>query len=218
MVMSSSIWTNNFNDFINDRDQERCIQCLVCVRQCPYDANYFREAANVVDTRHENCTGCHRCEALCPTGCITIRTNPSQLRPHGTWNGRNVKNIYKQAKTGGVLLTSTGCELDYPIYFDRMLIDACQVTNPSIDPLREPMELRTYIGRKPDKLEIERKENGKVELKTKIGPQLTCEVPILFSAMSYGAVNLNFCEALAMAATEKGTYWNTGEEIGRAHV
>ncbi len=211
MVMSSGLWTNNFHDFINDRDQDRCIQCQVCVRQCPYDANYFRESANVVDTRHENCTGCHRCEALCPTRCITIRLNPAQLRPHGTWGGREVKNIYKQARTGGVLLTSTGCELDYPIYFDHMLLDACQVTNPSIDPLREPMELRTYIGRKPEKLEIERGENGEVKLKTKIAPQLTCEVPILFSAMSYGAVNLNFCEGLATAATGMGTFWNTGE-------
>ena len=34
-----------------------------------------------------------------------------------------------------------GNALPYPIIFDRLLLDACQVTNPSIDPLREPMEL-----------------------------------------------------------------------------
>jgi len=33
----------------------------------------------------------------------------------------------------------------------------------------------------------------------------------MFSAMSYGAVNFNFCEGLARAATTMGTYWNTGE-------
>ncbi|RMG57649.1 MAG: FMN-binding glutamate synthase family protein [Deltaproteobacteria bacterium] len=209
--MSSSLWTDNFHDFYVDREQERCIQCLVCVRQCPYEANVYREAAGVVDSVHKNCTGCHRCESLCPTRCITIRTNPSEFRPHANWQPREIKNIYKQARTGGVLLTSTGCELPYPNYFDRILIDACQVTNPSIDPLREPMELRTYIGRKPEKLEFERTETGEVRLKTEIAPQLKCEVPILFSAMSYGAVNLNFCEALAMTAKEVGTYWNTGE-------
>lgn len=211
MVISSRLLTDNFHDFLVERDQERCIQCLVCVRQCPYEANIFRDAADVVDSVHKNCTGCHRCEALCPTRCITIRLNPSELRPHATWTSRNVKNVYKQARTGGVLLTATGCELDYPTYFDNILIDACQVTNPSIDPLREPMELRTYIGRKPERLEMETGEDGMARLKTEIAPQLTCEVPILFSAMSYGAVNLNFCEALAISATGTGTYWNTGE-------
>lgn len=211
MVMSSNLWTENFHDFFVERDGERCIECLVCVRQCPYESNVYREAAGVVDSVHKNCTGCHRCEALCPTRCITIRLNSSELRPHTTWTSRYVKNVYKQARTGGVLLTATGCELDYPIYFDNILVDACQVTNPSIDPLREPMELRTYIGRKPEKLEIERAESGEVKLKTEIAPQLTCDVPILFAAMSYGAVNLNFCEGLAIAATEMGTYWNTGE-------
>ena len=41
------------------------------------------------------------------------------------------------------------------IYFDKIVLDACQVTNPSIDPLREPMELRTYVGKKPEKLEFD---------------------------------------------------------------
>lgn len=43
-----------------------------------------------------------------------------------------------------------------------------QVTNPSIDPLREPMELRTFLGRKPDYLELEMKDNGDVKIKTEI--------------------------------------------------
>ena len=33
----------------------------------------------------------------------------------------------------------------------------------------------------------------------------------MFSAMSYGAISLNVHESLARAATECGTYWNTGE-------
>ncbi|MEW6409026.1 MAG: 4Fe-4S binding protein, partial [Nitrospirota bacterium] len=31
--------SSNFFDFIVDRDTERCIECLVCIQQCPYDAN-----------------------------------------------------------------------------------------------------------------------------------------------------------------------------------
>ena len=47
----------------------------------------------------------------------------------------------------------------YPIYWDKILLNASQVTNPSIDPLREPMEIRTILGRKPNKLEVEEKVN-----------------------------------------------------------
>src|SRR4030042_1442113 len=54
-------------------------------------------------------------------------------------------------------------------------------------------------------------ENGEIQLKTQLAPQLTLETPIMFSAMSYGAVSLNVHEALARAATRAGTYFNTGE-------
>ena len=47
------------------------------------------------------------------------------------------------------------------------LLNASQVTNPSIDPLREPMEIRTYLGAKPDKLELAT-ENGETVLKTQL--------------------------------------------------
>jgi glutamate synthase domain-containing protein 2 len=137
--------------------------------------------------------------------------NPSSFRPHGLWKEKDIKNIYKQAKQGGMLLTGIGCDLEYPIYWDRILVDACQVTNPPIDPLREPMELRTFLGRKPDKLEFTTSPTGEISLKTELGPQLVLETPLMFSALSYGAISYNFCEGLARAATRSGTFWNTGE-------
>jgi glutamate synthase domain-containing protein 2 len=70
------------------------------------------------------------------------------------------------------------------------------------------MELVTYLGRKPDKVELER---GTLKLKTKLAPQVKLEVPVMFAAMSYGAVSLNVHESLARAATASGTLWNTGE-------
>ena len=42
-------------------------------------------------------------------------------------------------------------------------------------------------------------------------PQLSLDVPIMFSAMSFGSVSLNTQKALAMAARELGTYFNCGE-------
>ncbi|MDP3050123.1 MAG: FMN-binding glutamate synthase family protein, partial [Eubacteriales bacterium] len=83
--------------------------------------------------------------------------------------------------------------------------------NPSIDPLREPMELRTFLGERPNGLEFERTDDGQVRLKTELPPHVQIETPILFPAMSYGAVSLNVQKALAIAAKASGTLMNTGE-------
>ncbi|MBM4087018.1 MAG: FMN-binding glutamate synthase family protein, partial [Planctomycetes bacterium] len=94
--------------------------------------------------------------------------------------------------------------------WDHLVLNASQVTNPSIDPLREPMELRTYLGRKPEALKLN--GNGRdVKLETQLKPQLKLEIPIMFSAMSYGSISYNACMSLARAARQIGTFWNTGE-------
>ncbi len=93
------------------------------------------------------------------------------------------------------------------------MLDACQVTNPSIDPLREPMELRTYLGRKPDSVEVESDGNGGFRLKEGAGiaKNIELDTPIIFSPMSYGSVSLNVHKSLAMAAERLGILMNTGE-------
>ncbi|MEK7772838.1 MAG: FMN-binding glutamate synthase family protein, partial [Deltaproteobacteria bacterium] len=107
--------------------------------------------------------------------------------------------------------TGMGSDLPYTILFDNILIDACQVTNPSIDPLREPMELRTYLGKKPSSVAVEKDGSGRLRLKEKMPPQIKLEVPIIFSPMSYGSISLNAQKVLAMAARECGIVMNTGE-------
>ena len=195
--------------FVIDRDPNRCISCQVCVRQCANDVHYYVESEDAVNSREQNCVGCHRCVTLCPTHALTIRENPLDFRPHANWSADVLKNIYKQAQTGGMLLSGMGCDQPYPIYWDHMLINASQVTNPSIDPLREPMELRTYLGRKTDQIALD--ADGNIDLSVQPSPQLQLEVPIMFSAMSYGSISFNACLSLARAASEIGTYWNTGE-------
>ncbi|GMR05277.1 MAG: glutamate synthase-related protein [Thermodesulfobacteriota bacterium] len=108
-------------------------------------------------------------------------------------------------------LTGMGSDLPYPILFDNILIDACQVTNPSIDPLREPMELRTYLGKKPSSVDVRADKDGKLSLKTKLPPQIKLDLPVIFSPMSYGSISLNAQKVLAMAAKECGIVMNTGE-------
>jgi glutamate synthase domain-containing protein 2 len=195
--------------FIVERDESRCIACQACVRQCANDVHYYVADDDRVQAEEAKCVGCHRCVTMCPTSALNIRTSPLEFRPHANWTGYNLRNIYKQAETGGMLLSGMGCDQPYRIYWDHMLLNASQVTNPSIDPLREPMELKTYLGAKPDKVEFD--EDGSGRIKTQLTPQLELDIPIMFSAMSYGSISYNACLSLARAARKAGTYYNTGE-------
>src|SRR4030042_1470377 len=194
--------------FLIERDQTRCIQCQVCCNQCSFDVHYYDAEDVEVRSREENCVGCHRCAIFCPTNAVNIRRNPLEYRENFNWRPEDIRNIIKQAETGGVLLTGMGNDKSQRIYWDHLVLNASQVTNPSIDPLREPMELTTYLGRKPDIVEI---DLSSMKLKTKMAPQVRIDIPVMFTAMSYGAVSINVQESLARAATEAGTLWNTGE-------
>ena len=198
-------------EFRIERNEERCIACQVCVRQCANDIHAYDPEDDWVYSDETNCVACHRCVTLCPTHALTIRRTPLDFRENANWTAQRITGIYKQAETGGILLTGMGCDTPHTIYFDHMLLNASQVTNPSIDPLREPMELRTYIGRKPERVQVSRDDNGQVRLETEISPQLTLETPIMFSAMSYGSISYNACLSLARAAKESGIMYNTGE-------
>jgi len=194
--------------FLIERDQTRCIQCQVCCNQCSFDVHYYDAEDVEVRSHEENCVGCHRCTVFCPTNAVNIRRNPLDYRENYNWRPEVIEDIIKQAETGGVLLTGMGNDKSQRIYWDHLVLNASQVTNPSIDPLREPMELTTYLGRKPDIVEI---DLSSMKLKTKMAPQVRIDIPVMFTAMSYGAVSINVQESLARAATEAGTLWNTGE-------
>jgi glutamate synthase domain-containing protein 2 len=189
------------------RDEKKCIQCRVCEKQCSNKVHSNDEEENIMRSDDDKCVNCHRCVVLCPTKALKIRKNPLEFRENANWTGNTIKEIYKQAETGGVLLTSMGNAKPYPIYWDKMLLNASQVTNPSIDPLREPMETKVMIGRKPKKLEFD----SKGKLITEMPPQIELNVPVMFSAMSYGSISRNAHESLARAAVELGICYNTGE-------
>ena len=189
------------------RDRELCIDCGCCVRQCSNECHSFGPDGKTVVSHSQDCVACHRCVDLCPTGALRIEKYVCDYRDNANWTPRYQQEICRQANTGGVLLSAMGNPQPYPIYWDKILLNASQVTNPSIDPLREPMEIRTILGRKPDRLQVERK--GKSV--TKMPPQVMLETPIMFSAMSFGSISLNAQKSLAMAAKNMGTLFNTGE-------
>lgn len=189
-------------------DRELCRYCKRCTVNCSFGALSFEGERILVD--HEKCVDCQRCAMMCPQEAISIIENPSRYSPHGTFTNRIRRIIYEQSSTGGVLLSGCGTNLEHPTIFDDLLLDACQVTNPSIDPLREPVETRTYIGRKPDKVEVTEKGN-KVNLKEDSYPCAVVETPILVGHMSLGAISFNAASSLLRAAQKAGIMVGTGE-------
>ncbi len=211
-------------------DLARCIRCGVCAAACTWGE------IRLVPERMENgmvlcvpvanrssCGACHYCERQCPEEAITIAETPF-ASTHDYWR-RDQENIWRQVDPnhpGHILLVSTGADSDQICYFDHLMFDACQVTNPPIDPLREPIELRTYLGRRDFSEGTLWGSGGAASgapgseaagqgAAGPLPPLLKLETPILFSAMSFGSINLRVQVAEARAAASLGTFWNTGE-------
>ena len=189
------------------RDKDRCIKCRACERQCANEVHHYDAELDKMISNSQTCVDCQRCVCICPTRALKITDNPNKFRNNSNWSQRVMTEVYKQAETGGVLLCAMGNPKEYPVYWDKILLNASQVTNPPIDPLREPMETRVFLGKKPRSVTF--KEDGSID--TKITPTLELSTPIMFSAMSYGSISRNAHESLARAAAELGIYYNTGE-------
>jgi glutamate synthase domain-containing protein 2 len=196
-----------YPDYEIARNYDKCITCRACERQCANEAHEYLEDANKMVCDDAKCVNCHRCVSLCPTRALKIVKSGNTYKENMNWSGKTINELYRQADSGGVLLSSMGNPEKYPVYFDKILLNASQVTNPPIDPLREPMETKVFLGSKPTG--IERDENGKI--KNNLPPQMSLSMPIMFSAMSYGSISYNAHESLARAAEELGILYNTGE-------
>ena len=188
-------------------DYDRCNRCGLCAEACtwgeiklvPEGIDEEGKPVKKPIANRMSCGGCHYCEKQCPENAITIVEKPF-VSSHRYWR-EDQENLWRQVdpnKPGHVLLISNGSDSELISYFDHLMFDACQVTNPPIDPLREPIELKTFLGRKDFSSDLE-------------NPLLELNIPIMFSAMSFGSINLNVQIAEARAAKNVGTYWNTGE-------
>lgn len=189
------------------RDKDRCIKCQACARQCSNEVHRYDADLDMMISDSQQCVDCQRCVCICPTGALKIVDNPNKFRNNSNWSQQIMTEVYKQAETGGVLLSAMGNPKEFPVYWDKILLNASQVTNPPIDPLREPMETKVFLGKKPKNVSFN--EDGSV--KTETTPTLELSTPIMFSAMSYGSISRNAHESLARAATELGIFYNTGE-------
>jgi glutamate synthase domain-containing protein 2 len=194
--------------FIVEIDRERCKICKRCTVNCTFDTLSYNGDRIVAD--HDNCVACQRCALKCPQEAILIKENPMAFPPHAAYDRRIRRIGWEQSGTGGVLLTSCGNDLPFPMIFDDLVLDAAQVTNPAIDPLREPVETKCFLGRKPAKLDFEERGNN-LKLKTKLAPNIELNFPIMIGHMSLGSISYNAQIAIFKACMESGTVVGTGE-------
>ena len=78
---------------VND---ERCNQCMLCVKSCPTQAISFSEGQF---TFSKSCTSCYRCYNFCPTQAITVlnRTaNPQRHRQHQLYVHKEYYSVKKK--------------------------------------------------------------------------------------------------------------------------
>ena len=188
-------------------DRECCDGCGQCAEECSFNEIRMetRAGKKLPFANGRSCGACHRCELICPRGAIRIAEDKMALRRHGVWQTDAVNRVHLQAASGAVALTGLGADTGVPVYFDRLLFNACQVTNPSIDPQREVMETVTYLGRKARSLEELDNLNGDGRSLIRLN------TPLVFAPMSYGSINLNLQLAMARVARKKGLLWYSGE-------
>lgn len=69
-VVSIQFFGGDVNSFFYKVRQEKCVDCNLCIKQCPMQ-NIYRAENNQIKFHH-NCLMCMRCSFFCPTAAIDI--------------------------------------------------------------------------------------------------------------------------------------------------
>ncbi|MBR6512613.1 MAG: 4Fe-4S binding protein, partial [Clostridia bacterium] len=110
------------------RNEDRCIACRACERQCANEVHFYSPERGKMMSDESKCVNCQRCVSLCPTRALKIVHSDCKLRENANWQNDTIREVYKQAASGGVLLSSMGNPKPFPVYWDKILINASQVT------------------------------------------------------------------------------------------
>jgi len=168
------------------RDVEKCTKCRLCERVCPSGAltpfPYIDEA---------KCSGCKICYEFCSVKAIQVRSLGNEEGIRGLWTNEVVDNIKQAAESGKYLLRGQGSNKVY-LNWDSLVFVPAQLFKTPVDKYRERISTKVVLGKRA-KL------------------PLTLDVPIMYAAMSYGALSKEAKIALAKASKLAGTATNTGE-------
>lgn len=58
-------------------NKENCIDCKVCLNNCPQKA--IKESEKTYNSNYEACIGCGICEVVCPKSCWTMKSNVREI-------------------------------------------------------------------------------------------------------------------------------------------
>jgi len=174
-------------------DYERCTHCSVCVEVCPHNVFEKDDNNKVRIVNDMACVGCRICMEFCPTNATHIKPADPEAFSRSIWTFSTIEQIHHQAQTGKYLLRGFGTTRPIP-HFDDFVIVPSQLASPSpLDKYREDCNVSVVIG-----------EDSVVN-------PITLRIPIVFGAMSFGALSKEAKMALAWAACKMGTIANTGE-------
>ena len=90
------------------RNPQRCTACRICERQCANGVHRCDEKQGCMLADEAKCVNCHRCVSLCPTRALKIVKTDHTFQENANWTGQTIQEIYRQADSGGVLLSSMG--------------------------------------------------------------------------------------------------------------
>ena len=90
------------------RNDSRCTRCRLCERQCANGVHSFDESRRLMLADESRCVNCQRCVLVCPVRALKIVKSDCAPRENANWDADTIREVYKQAASGGVLLSSMG--------------------------------------------------------------------------------------------------------------
>ena len=174
------------------RNADRCIACRVCERQCANEVHRYDADLQKMISDETKCVCCHRCVSLCPTRALKIVKSDNTFKENANWQAQTITEVYRQAGSGGVLLSSMGT----PKAISRLLGQAPHQRFPGDQPFhRSPARADGNPDLpRPQKAIRFAAIAGAISSPT-CRRSCSCNVPILFSAMSYGSISYNAHES-----------------------
>jgi len=180
-------------------DRERCIswrmpgKCSTCVEVCPTSVFSIDDIGRVYAPNELACVGCKICIENCPYNAIRVRSTEPERFSRGLWTSQTIEEIHYKAETGKYLLRGYGTMGLMP-HFDDLVIVPAQLHPPAPkDKYREECRMEVVIG------------EGRVKKPLKL------KIPVMFAAMSYGAISKEAKIAIAIATAKMGIAACTGE-------